>query len=79
MIKHPQDEDPDEGVKELVEIVLKKIDVDADGKVSKLDFQETVEKEPLLLQAFGPCLPTKSAAETFLATLKVQYGGDNKN
>lgn len=33
LIKQPQDEDPDEGVKDLVEIVLKKFDIDKDGKV----------------------------------------------
>lgn len=33
LIKQPQDEDPDEGVKDLVDIVLKKIDEDKDGKV----------------------------------------------
>lgn len=33
LIKQPQDEDPDEGVKDLVDIALKKIDVDKDGKV----------------------------------------------
>lgn len=33
LIKQPQDEDPDEGVKDFVEIVLKKFDIDKDGKV----------------------------------------------
>lgn len=33
LIKQPQDEDPDEGVRDLVEIILKKFDVDKDGKV----------------------------------------------
>lgn len=33
LIKQPQDEDPDEGVKDLVEIVLRKFDIDKDGKV----------------------------------------------
>lgn len=34
LIKQPQDEDPDESVKDLVEIALRKFDVDKDGKVS---------------------------------------------
>lgn len=34
LIRQPQDEDPDESVKDLVDIALKKIDVDKDGKVS---------------------------------------------
>lgn len=36
LIKQPQDEDPDESVKDLVEIALRKFDVDKDGKVSGL-------------------------------------------
>lgn len=35
LIKQPQDEDPDESVKDLMEIALKKFDVDKDGKVQK--------------------------------------------
>lgn len=34
LIKQPQDEDPDEGVRDLVEIILRKFDIDKDGKVS---------------------------------------------
>lgn len=33
LIKQPGDEDPDEGVRDLVEIALKKFDLDKDGKV----------------------------------------------
>lgn len=33
LIKQPQDEDPEESVKDLMEIVLRKFDVDKDGKV----------------------------------------------
>uniref|UniRef100_A0A1A9WDA8 EF-hand domain-containing protein n=1 Tax=Glossina brevipalpis TaxID=37001 RepID=A0A1A9WDA8_9MUSC len=69
LIKQPQDEDPDEGVKDLVEIVLKKFDIDKDSKVSLDDFMTTVEKEPLLIEAFGQCLPTGSAIISFFSTL----------
>lgn len=33
LIKQPQDEDPDESVRDLMEIVLRKFDLDKDGKV----------------------------------------------
>ncbi|CAD7090018.1 unnamed protein product [Hermetia illucens] len=69
LIKQPQDEDPDEGVKDFVEIVLKKFDIDKDGKVSFQDFCQTVGEEPLLMEAFGQCLPTDTAVQSFLATL----------
>ncbi|XP_075158895.1 calaxin [Haematobia irritans] len=71
LIKQPQDEDPDEGVKDLVEIVLKKFDVDKDGKVSLEDFMATVSAQPLLIEAFGQCLPTDSAIVSFFSTLQV--------
>jgi hypothetical protein len=38
LIKQPQEEDPDEGVKDLVEIALRKLDIDKDGKVSFQDY-----------------------------------------
>lgn len=70
LIKHPQDEDPDEGVKDFVDLVLKKMDYDRDGKVSFLDFKSAVTDEPLLLEAFGQCLPTDGSCKTFLLTLQ---------
>ncbi|KAJ8967436.1 hypothetical protein NQ314_002884 [Rhamnusium bicolor] len=70
LIKHPQEEDPDESVKDLVDIVMRKIDKDKDGKVSLQDYRTTVEEEPLLLEAFGRCLPSENSKITFLTTLK---------
>lgn len=92
LIKQPQDEDPDESVKDLMEIALRKFDVDKDGKVSKycflfntrgycifgflffqISFQDyftTVSAEPLLLEAFGQCLPSETATISFLTTFQ---------
>ncbi|KAJ9592266.1 hypothetical protein L9F63_001162 [Diploptera punctata] len=69
LMKQPGDDDPDEGVKDLVELVLRKLDIDRDGKISFRDFQTAVQEEPLLLEAFGQCLPADGACQTFLATL----------
>ena len=33
------------------------MDQDRDGRVSYKDFRATVEQEPLLMEAFGECLP----------------------
>ena len=49
-----------------MEITLKNMDLDKDGKVSFLDYKDTVEREPLLMETFGPCLPTTKAGFTFL-------------
>uniref|UniRef100_A0A182FIT0 EF-hand domain-containing protein n=2 Tax=Anopheles albimanus TaxID=7167 RepID=A0A182FIT0_ANOAL len=70
LIKQPQDEDPDEGVKDLVEIALRKLDMDKDGKISFQDYQEAIAEEPLLLEAFGQCLPSDRATMSFLSTLQ---------
>ena len=47
-------------------MTLKKMDVDKDGRVSFDDFEETVKNEPLLLEAFGPCLPRAEMLEQFM-------------
>lgn len=70
MIKHPQEEDPEESVKDLVDIIMRKLDKDKDGKVSLQDYKLSIAEEPLLLQAFGTCLPSDRAKETFLSTMK---------
>eukprot|EP00072_Mus_musculus_P046922 XP_006522538.2 PREDICTED: EF-hand calcium-binding domain-containing protein 1 isoform X2 [Mus musculus] len=57
LLKQPSEEDPDEGIKDLVEITLKKMDHDHDGKLSFVDYEKAVREENLLLEAFGPCLP----------------------
>jgi hypothetical protein len=69
LIKQPGDEDPDESVKDLLELVLRKLDLDRDGKVSFQDFQMAIREEPLLMEAFGQCLPAERACQTFMATL----------
>ncbi|XP_012529506.1 EF-hand calcium-binding domain-containing protein 1 [Monomorium pharaonis] len=70
LIKQPGEEDPDEGVKDLSELALKKLDVDHDGKISFRDYETAVKEEPLLLEAFGQCLPTEESCASFLATLQ---------
>ena len=43
LVRQPTEEDPDEGVKDLVELALKKIDLDHDSKISKPDFRDSVK------------------------------------
>ena len=40
-------------------------DQDHDSKVSLEDFNATIVKETLLIEAFGPCLPTREDVEKF--------------
>ncbi|XP_006114536.1 calaxin isoform X2 [Pelodiscus sinensis] len=65
LLKQPSEEDPDEGIKDLVEITLKKMDYDHDGKLSYTDFEKAVRDENLLLEAFGPCLPDMKNSMAF--------------
>ena len=60
---------------DIIDIVLRKMDHDKDGHICFNDFKKTVgfvfafqiqiyeqvDEEPLLLEAFGPCLPTDGA------------------
>uniref|UniRef100_A0A3P9NC33 EF-hand calcium binding domain 1 n=1 Tax=Poecilia reticulata TaxID=8081 RepID=A0A3P9NC33_POERE len=64
-IKWPSEEDPDEGIKDVVEITMKKMDLDHDGLLSFDDFQKSVLDENLFLQAFGPCLPDNTVITKF--------------
>ncbi|XP_074756385.1 calaxin [Athene noctua] len=65
LLKQPSEEDPDEGIKDLVDIALKKMDYDHDGKLSFTDFEKAVRDEILLLEAFGPCLPDIKSSMAF--------------
>ncbi|XP_009464909.1 PREDICTED: EF-hand calcium-binding domain-containing protein 1 [Nipponia nippon] len=65
LLKQPSEEDPDEGIKDLVDIALKKMDYDRDGKLSFMDFEKAVRDENLLLEAFGPCLPDIKSSMVF--------------
>jgi len=63
------EEDIEEGVKDIVELIVKKMDVDRDGKINLSDYKTTVLKEPLLLEAFGPCLPDDDTLAKFEESL----------
>lgn len=68
IIKQPSEEDPDEGIKDLVEIALKKMDKDHDSRLSFLDFHQSVLTDPLLLECFGQCLPDQKKKDAFELT-----------
>ncbi|KAI8815589.1 uncharacterized protein EV422DRAFT_510482 [Fimicolochytrium jonesii] len=66
-----QEEDED-GVKDLVDLVLKKLDEDRDGRVSEADWAVAIGKEQLLMEAFGQCLPRAGAITDYLSpTVKI--------
>ncbi|XP_033762067.1 EF-hand calcium-binding domain-containing protein 1-like [Pecten maximus] len=63
------EEDADEAPKDLVEIVLKKMDLDKDQRVSYEDFAKVVKEEPLLLEFLGQCLPEAQCVDRFCTLL----------
>lgn len=71
---HSSEEDQDENIKELVELILKKMDHDHDSRLSMSDFKQAVEAEILLLEAFGPCLPSPKLRDAFLQELTQEQG-----
>ncbi|XP_075255761.1 calaxin-like [Convolutriloba macropyga] len=77
LVKQPTEEDPDEGVKDLVDLMLKKMDFDKDGKLSFDEFRCSVLDDPLLLEAFGPCLPDSKTRLVFLRTIEDPKGRKN--
>ena len=51
---------------DLIEMTLRKMDLDKDGVIGFDDFEFTVMDEPLLLEAFGKCLPTEEYLDKYL-------------
>jgi Ca2+-binding EF-hand superfamily protein len=56
LVKEAVEEDED-CIKDLVDLVLKKLDEDRNGRVSEHDWEGAIAKEALLMEAFGRCLP----------------------
>jgi len=68
------DEDElEDGEKDIVEMAMKKLDVNRDGQITYDDFQNAVKRDPLVIQAVGPCLPSPGALVAFLATVTEDY------
>ncbi|EZA46591.1 hypothetical protein DMN91_012477 [Ooceraea biroi] len=75
LIKLQTDEDPDEAVKDLIDSLLKKLDVDRDGVISEDEFYRAVtERNLLLLESLGPVFPSRVARRTFLSTFTDRLG-----
>ncbi|KAF7255552.1 hypothetical protein EG68_07623 [Paragonimus skrjabini miyazakii] len=70
LIKQPTDEDPDEGIRDLVDLVMKRLDMDHDGRVTYPDFQSAVQQDAMLLEILGPCFPEEQVAVAFLSTFQ---------
>ncbi|KAL8575112.1 hypothetical protein ACOMHN_055105 [Nucella lapillus] len=67
LIRQSHEDDSDEGVKELIDIIMKKLDFcDHDNRVSLVDFRAAVKDDYLLLESLSPCLPPNEHKKAFL-------------
>lgn len=62
------EEDADLAVKDLADIMIRKMDLDSDGVLSFEDYRNSVRKQPELLECFGQCLPERGSVSLFLTT-----------
>lgn len=53
---------------DFLDIIIKKIDHDRDGKISFEDYKKTVLKNHDMLEFLGPCLPNKNTVYKMLTT-----------
>lgn len=65
LMKLPNEEDPDEGIKDLVEMCVKQLDFNRDARITEDAYCESVCKLPLLVEAFGKCFPDAKAKYGF--------------
>lgn len=62
------DNDTEEAVKDLVEMLFRKLDMNHDGKVDKEDFWAAVKEDNLLLECCGQVFPSQRHVDVFEAT-----------
>ena len=68
------DDDAEEAVRDMIEILTKKMDRDRDGKISFDDYRGAVTSQPMLLECLGKCLPSRLAVHAFLASFTPNVG-----
>lgn len=68
------EENEDEAVRDLVDVMIQKMDHDADGSINFDDFRQTVLDNPLMLECLGPVLPTRQRRDAIRQTFTSNYG-----
>lgn len=61
--------------RDIIEMAMKKLDVNHDGQITFDDFMNAVRGDPLLVQACGPCLISPDCMARFLFTVSWEYRG----
>lgn len=63
-----KDEDIELMVKDLADILMRKLDIDGDGEISFEDYSQSVREQREILEIFGRCLPDITSAVGFMHT-----------
>ncbi|XP_035899530.1 EF-hand calcium-binding domain-containing protein 1-like [Anopheles stephensi] len=66
-----QEEGVEEAVKDLVDMLMTRLDLDRDGAISFEDYRKSVLGTPLLLECLGQALPDRIHVEAFATTFLV--------
>ncbi|KAJ8961349.1 hypothetical protein NQ318_014592 [Aromia moschata] len=74
IVSQTGDDDAEETARDMIEVITKKMDIDRDGKISFNDYKQSVVKQPMLLEVFGQCLPTRTDIHTFVTTFTNDIG-----
>lgn len=62
-------------LQDLIDSLLKKLDVDRDGVISEEEFSRAIkERNLLLLESMGPVFPSRVARRAFLSTFTDRLG-----
>lgn len=61
-------EEEEEIIKDMADVLIKKVDLDLDGAISLQDYTDTVLAQPPLLEVFGHCLPNRASVNAYLHT-----------
>lgn len=62
-------------LQDLIDTLMKKLDVDRDGFISEEEFYKAVtERNQLLLECMGPVFPSRVARQAFLSTFTDRLG-----
>lgn len=62
------EEDVELAVKDLADIMVRKMDIDGDGVIDFEDYRKSVLEQNELLECFGRCLPERGCAYSFMQT-----------
>ncbi|XP_018327639.1 EF-hand calcium-binding domain-containing protein 1-like [Agrilus planipennis] len=68
------EEDSEDIIRDFIDVIQKRMDIDRDGKISFDEYSENVHDNPLLLEFLGPCLPSRLATHSFLTTITENRG-----